>query len=395
MRILIIHNRYLWDGGEDRSVEAESEILKQHGHEVEAKIVSNPSLWQGGGWRTAIALWRSHWSQKAFRDIATAAAAAKAEAVIAHNFWFSLPPAALAGAQACGAAVILTLHNFRLLCAAATLRDRYGRLCRLCLNGRTWPAVWRRCYRGSALASLLWLRMIRHNHRRRTWERHVDLFLVPSTFCRSVYAAAGFPIERFMIKSPPIADPLPDNVIPAAPPGMPRIFYAGRLAEEKGLFTLLSAWQQVESQTAAELRIAGDGQLRPVLQRQSAGRRVVFLGQISAAAVNREIAACSALVFPSECEETFGRTVVEAAALGRPAVVSRLGGQQEHIEDGSSGLLFTPGDAAELAQALLRLIREPRFRQALGQRARELYLAKYAPARNYALYAEALRRACE
>jgi glycosyltransferase involved in cell wall biosynthesis len=77
------------------------------------------------------------------------------------------------------------------------------------------------------------------------------------------------------------------------------------------------------------------------------------------------LAACDVFVLPSR-REGLGVAALEAMALARPVVASRVGGLAEAVEDGRTGLLVGPGDTAALAAALARLLREPELRARLG-----------------------------
>ncbi|MFK4980096.1 glycosyltransferase family 1 protein, partial [Klebsiella pneumoniae] len=78
---------------------------------------------------------------------------ARADLVHFHNLLPLLSPAALWAAAAADAAVVMTLHNYRLLCPAATLY-RAGRVCEACIGRAVpWPAIRHGCYRDSRAAS--------------------------------------------------------------------------------------------------------------------------------------------------------------------------------------------------------------------------------------------------
>jgi glycosyltransferase involved in cell wall biosynthesis len=83
------------------------------------------------------------------------------------------------------------------------------------------------------------------------------------------------------------------------------------------------------------------------------------------------------VVHASERPEPFGRTIVEAMACGRAVVVARAGGAEELFEDGRSGLGFRPGDAADLARALLTLARDEALRADLARAGRENAVARF------------------
>ncbi|NIV03355.1 glycosyltransferase, partial [Candidatus Saccharibacteria bacterium] len=114
--------------------------------------------------------------------------------------------------------------------------------------------------------------------------------------------------------------------------------FVGRLSPEKGIHTLLKAWNNLE----VPLKIIGDGPLMEGAKGQAADS-VMLLGRKNGKQVAEEMSQAGFLVMPSEWYETFGLTIIEAFALGLPVIASRLGAMAEIVEDGVTGLLFTPG----------------------------------------------------
>ena len=124
------------------------------------------------------------------------------------------------------------------------------------------------------------------------------------------------------------------------------VLFAGRLCEEKGVRVLLRAWRSLSH---IPLVIAGDGPLRDEV-RKSAGKNVTFTGELSQPTLLATMKAARFLVFPTAGYETFGMTVLEAAACGVASIGSRLGAVQELVQDGQTGLLFDSGNCDELAE---------------------------------------------
>ncbi len=395
MRILLLHNRYVWPGGEDVGVTDDAAQLRSHGHDVVEHIADNRPFVDAGKLALVRALWRAAWSRPAYAELRAKMRAIQPDILHLHNFWFALSPSVLAAAHDENVPTVVTLHNFRLLCPAGVLLDRSGQACQRCVGGPPWPGAWRRCYHGSFFASALAARMIAINRRRHTWERDADLLIVPSEFCRQTFARGGLPTERMVVKPHAATDPFPPGHGPAPAADDPlRALFLGRLGPEKGLRTLLAAWPAVYAACPhAELRLVGDGPLRGPLERTAADLPVTFAGAITPAEVPRELAQASLLVLPSECFETFGRSVVEAYASGRPVLVSRLGGPAELVADGETGRLFAPGDPADLADKLTRLLRDPADRTRMGANARQAYLERYTPAKSYEALMECYERA--
>lgn len=396
MRVAFLHNSYRWHGGEDVTFAAEAALLRSHGHEVVEKTTTNEDLIRRGRLATALGLWRGAWSREAYREVREFVRDAAPDVVHVHNFWFRFSPSVLAAAHDGGFPVVLRLPNFRLICPGGVFLDRRGRVCMKCVGRSPWKGAIRRCYHGSFLASAAVARMIAWNRRRGTWERDVDLFVTPSEFSKGLFIRANFPADRIQVK-PNFVEPPPSGAAesPRRPDEPKHLLFAGRLSEEKGLRTLISALLQVEAETGAGLRIVGDGPLRRELCDLGGSVRVSEAGDASPDRIFEEIAKATAVIVPSECPETFGRVVIEAFACGRPVVASRIGALAELVRDGETGLLFEPGDAEDLAAKLIRLLRDDDLRERLGCAGRAEYLAKYTPEENYQKLIACYERAAE
>jgi len=147
-----------------------------------------------------------------------------------------------------------------------------------------------------------------------------------------------------------------------------------RLEPEKGHPTLIDAWPGVLAKYPdATLLIIGEGSRHEALEAQvrdlGIERSVVFTGRRDD--VPAVTAALDVAVLPSY-REAQGLTILEAMALSRPVVASRVGGIPEMIEDGRTGLLVPPHDAAALADAIIRLLTDHPLADTLGRAGHDL-----------------------
>jgi glycosyltransferase involved in cell wall biosynthesis len=160
--------------------------------------------------------------------------------------------------------------------------------------------------------------------------------------------------------------------------GVPQDAFAigcfGRLVPEKGLQTLFEAAKALPTGTTFEIFGAGplEEELRAKLS-QTHGRVRMHGFRTDVADY---MGALDAMVIPSLCEEAFGYAAIEAMSLGKPLLVSRVGGLPEMVVDGESGLTFPRGGYQELARCVA-LLCEPGCAAAMGHRARELHRRYY------------------
>jgi len=373
MRVLVLHNAYQQRGGEDAVVEAEAGLLRAAGHEVTVDIISNDAI-VGLASRTRAFLDVTGNRQSAAR-VARLVGETGADVVHIHNFFPRLSPLAHLAAADRGAAVVQTLHNYRLMCAAATfLRD--GRVCQDCKGGSSLPALRHRCYRGSLPGTLGVVRMQNATLGAPRWRNAVHRFIVLTEFARRQFAEGGLPADRLAVKpnftfAPPTA---------GAAGSAPRsgALFVGRLSEEKGVRDLVSAWAALPG---IPLTIVGDGPLRADLE-GAAPENVTFTGWLDKDEVGRRMAGAAALVFPSRWFEGFPMVIVEALAHGLPVLAADLGAAAEIIEPGVTGDLFPPGQPGALAETVRRAFASDTALAEWSRHARARFDGNYTPERN-------------
>jgi len=364
MKVFQVHTRYRQPGGEDSVVEAEAAVLRAAGHDVTQYQVANP---ESAG-ATAAALAAAPWNPAAARRVAAAATAAGAEIAHVHNTWFALSPAIVPALRRAGLPVVITLHNYRLLCANSML-FRDGRPCQDCVGSHPWHGVVHRCYRGSVSASTVSALTVAAN--RRTWRDDATLFLALTEFGRQRFIEGGLPPAKVQVKSNFVPDVGPRLTPPSR---SDRVLFVGRLSPEKGLHVVLDAWRQLD--LPLRLQVIGDGPARRDLLRR-APDGVEFLGRLSHDEVQQAMREARALVFPSLWYEGQGMTLLESFAAGLPAVVSKLGGSADLLR-GGGGWTATPGDVSSWVRNLSALANDDTV-DATGAKARRRYEAGFSP----------------
>ena len=372
--VLLVHEYYQQPGGEDEAFAAESGLLEDRGHRVLRYVDHNDRIKDIG----SLSLVRDTiWSSRAYRELRELVRTEKPQVVHFHNTFPLISPAAYYAAKTEGVPVVQTLHNYRLFCTNAYF-FRDGHVCEDCL-GKTppWPGVLHSCYRGSRAASGTVAAMLTTHRALQTWTKMVDTYIVLTNFARQKFIQGGLPAQKVKVK--------PHFVGPDPGLGEGRGGYAlfvGRLSPEKGVDTLLSAWEYIGGELC--LKIVGDGPLTPrvtEVARRVSG--VEWLGQQPLEEVYRLMGGAHFLVFPSELYETFGRVSIEAFAKGTPVVASRIGAIAELVDHHRTGLHFNPGDPKDLAARVEWILRHPLELARMRREARTEFEAKYTAERNY------------
>jgi glycosyltransferase involved in cell wall biosynthesis len=379
MKVLIAHNEYQQPGGEDQVFAAEIALLEAHGHHVVRYSVHNDHV---AGMNPAVLAGSTVWNRSSYRQLRSLIRLERPQVAHFHNTLPLISPAGYYAAKAEGVAVVQTLHNYRLLCPNA-LFFRDGHVCEDC-QGKTvpWPGVLHACYRDSRPASAVVAAMLSTHRALRTWTEQVDVYIVTTEFARAKFIQGGLPAQKLIVK--------PNFLHPAPSPREGQGEYAlfvGRLSPEKGVDTLLAAWERLRD--LVPLSIVGDGPLaEEVANAARSLERVEWLGRQPREQVLALMKAASVLVFPSVCYENFPVTILEAYAVGLPVIASDLGGMASLVEDGRTGLHFRPGDPKDLAAKVRWASAHPAELAGMRNEARGEFEAKYTAERNYEVLKE-------
>jgi glycosyltransferase involved in cell wall biosynthesis len=394
--VLVAHNSYQCAGGEDVVREAEKDLLTAAGHRVTQYTRHNDEIAAYGAMQKAALGFKTVWAWDSYRQIRALLRAERPDIAHFDNTFPLISPAAYYACREAGVPVVQTLHNYRLLCPSATFQ-RDGRVCEDCLGHVPWRGVLHGCYRDSRPATAAVALMLSVHRALGTWSKMVDCYIALTQFARAKFIEGGLPTEKIVVKPNFVhPDPMAFNHQSSianrkSPQGS--ALFVGRLAPEKGVRTLLAAWQRLGNRIP--LGVVGDGPLRAELEAEAVRRglsSISFHGHLARDHVIRLMKRARFLVFPSECYETFGRVAVEAFACGVPVIASRLGAMQEIVEDNRTGLHFSPGDADDLAAKVEWAWTHPNEMQEMGRAARAEYEAKYTAERNYQMLMEIYRR---
>jgi glycosyltransferase involved in cell wall biosynthesis len=379
LRILLLHNFYQQPGGEDAVFRAERDLLRAHGHPVETLEFHNQALGTGI-WAKLKAGLLGFYNPASARRLRQAIEDFQPDIIHIHNLFPVASPAVLWAARQAGVPVVMTLHNYRLICPGALLYAD-GQVYEKSVHQLfPWDAVRRGLYRNSRLQTAAVAAQTGLHKLLGTWQTGVARYLVLTEFARRriLDSSLGLRAEQVAYKPNFIADP------GAPQPDSPRaghLLFVGRLSPEKGLHTLLAA----AATHALPLVVVGDGPLRAAVEAcASATPTVRYQGPADAAGVAAAMRHCRALVMPSECVEGMPMVVLEAFASGTPVLASRRGGPGEMVKPGVNGLLFEPGDSVGLTQAAQALLADEALAARLGAAGRASYETLYTPAVNYA-----------
>ncbi|MGH9196409.1 MAG: glycosyltransferase family 4 protein, partial [Acidimicrobiia bacterium] len=264
---------------------------------------------------------------------------------------------------------VMTVHNLRLRCPNGLMYTE-GAVCRRCQRGNYAHATLHECFssrkQGLAYASSLWL----HRFVLRL-ESKVTQFIAPSEFMRQRLVDWGIASDRVSLVR--CVTPIPPEVPDLGAHGI----FVGRVSAEKGLDILL---QGLAGAGDPPFRIVGDGpefgDVARLAQRLGL-KRTEFVGKVDKYQVSELMRDSRFVVIPSRWEENAPLVAAEAMALGRPLIVSRIGGLPEFVA-GGAGISFPVDDVSELAEAIRRLTDDAESCRDMGNHAREFALREFS-----------------
>jgi glycosyltransferase involved in cell wall biosynthesis len=299
---------------------------------------------------------------------------------IAHvrNIYHHLSPSILWELKTQKVPIVYHVNDFKVLCPNYNLVSR-GEACEACRGEAYWHMMKEKCYPGLAARMTLVAEAYLHK-RLGTYRECVNCFLAPSRFVRDKFVEHGWDPAKFEVL--PHFQPI-HQVSERNAENAP-LLYFGRLSKEKGVADLLHAMQQLPH---LPLIVAGDGPERSELERLRAKlelANVKFVGHVKGEELDLTIARSSFTVLPSHAYETFGKTILESYAHGRPVVASDLGSRRELIHEGKTGLLYRTGDVAQLVAALTFLSSRPKLASEMGLAGRDMLQRDYTPEAHYA-----------
>jgi glycosyltransferase involved in cell wall biosynthesis len=399
VRVLLVGNHWTQGpGGAETVLVLTADLLRAAGHEVvpfavaEERTLPTPVRSSlppaaGAGARTRFGeAWAGVWSPSAYRALGRVVDEVRPDVAHVHHVFERLTLSVLDALQRRGVPTVMTLHDYKPVCPNFRLFTE-GAPCTRCVSGGYWQVVRHRCLEGSRWRSVA-AAVDSYAARARGVYDRVDRFVAPSAFLRDRVVEGGLAAGRVEVLPNPVVagSPRPARAEP------PAVLYASRLVAEKGVHTLLDAAARLPA--GVRVRLAGSGRLeRAVRARVAAeGLPVDVLGPLPPDRVAAELRAAAVAVLPALWWENCPMAVLEAAAQGVPVVAAAVGGVPELVDDGTTGLLVPPGDAAALAGALTRLLSDPAEAERLGRAGWARARSRHDPAAHVAALQEVYRR---
>jgi glycosyltransferase involved in cell wall biosynthesis len=357
LKILQIHNSYIYYGGEDSVVNEEAKILKKNGHEVILLLRDNKKelLTLKDKFKTLLNLSYSKDSLKILDQ--KLLEIGKPDIVHVHNTFPLWSYSIFELLNEKNIPVIMTLHNYRLIWDTLGVWDNnylnYG------------------CYKNSKIKTLFISRLL---NRKKNLLNKIDKFITLTEFTKQKFIEANVPVDKLIIKPNFLSKKIIEiqNIDTKQ-----NAIFASRISKEKGILTLLKAWKNIP----IKIKIFGDGHLFKKLKKNN--HNVEFYGNCSIDRIGEEIKNSKFLIFPSEWYEPMGMTILEAFRAGTLVLASNIGSIPSIIKDGYNGILFNPGDAIDIQNKIKWILNNSKKCNEIVANAFNDFNQKYSDEINY------------
>lgn len=362
MKILLANKYFYLKGGAEASFFETAKLLKNKGHKViffsmkhkrnfssecEKYFVSNVDYEKDGFKNMITSSVNILYSFEAKRKIERLIEKEKPDVAHLHNIYHQISPSILHIFKRYKIPIILTLHDYKMVCASYSMLSN-GTVCEACKNGKYYHCFLKGCVKDSRMKSLLnTLEMYLHHKILHIYDL-VDIFISPSKFLKDKFNEM---VVKWKIVNLPYFVRV-EEFEPEYNWQENSIVYFGRLSKEKGLYILIEAIKDIKDVC---LKIIGEGPIEESLKLKVKIEKlnnIDFLGYKNREDLKNEIRKSMFVVVPSEWYENFPFSTIEAFALGKPVIGSKIGGIPELIEDNVTGLTSESGNVEDLREKI-------------------------------------------
>lgn len=367
MKLLLVHNNYGKYSGEETVVDKMALMFRGHGHEVCFYRLTTKGT-RDTLWGKIKGFFCGVYSPTGVKGLREALEQEKPDIVNVHNLYPFISPAALFECKKVGVPVVMTIHNFRLICPTG-LFMRDGKPCEICLQkGNEWSCVRYNCEHSYFKSVGYTLRNV-YARWTRAFAKNVDIFACITEFQKIKLMQAGFDKDKVVVipnsRNPhDECDYLHGNYVA----------YIGRLSYEKGYDLLVDI-----AHKHPEIKFCFAGAKREETQ-ITFPDNVRLMGYLRGTDLEQFIQNACFIVIPSRCYEGFPMAILEAASYAKPCIGPDHGGFTEIIGKGevAIGRLFMPNNLDDLETQILTLWNQPVLIEELGRKAYEKLQKEYS-----------------
>ena len=369
MDVLFIHNEYGKFSGEEAVVQAQQKLLSSNSVTVSQYIRSSTEIEEItlGKVRAFVS---GIYNRRVVREVREKLLQVKPDIVHIHNLYPIISPAVLPVIKKQNIPVVMTVHNYRLLCPNGLFYNRTG-ICERCTA--QWKELNCIAYNceGSFFKSTGYAMRNAYARYRILYKNNIDAYLCLTNFQKKKLQDNGFPAEKMYV--------LPNMYNKSLPGNQPRnqhtyIAFAGRISREKGVDLIIQAARGLPD---IQFKIAGA--VRDGFILKNLPSNVTYCGVLRGDDLDDFYRNASAFIMASICYEGFPMVLPEAMAYRLPVIAPRIGGFPEIVEDGKNGLLVTMGDHQDLIEKIKYIWENPNIAREMGENGFQKLTREYSP----------------
>jgi glycosyltransferase involved in cell wall biosynthesis len=358
MKILQIHNKYVFKGGEDSVVEEEAKLLRKNGNSVFQLFKNNKDISSiKDKLLTLYNLSYSKYSIKYLKE--ELLKIEKPDIVHVHNTYPLWTYSIFEFLNEKKIPIVMTLHNYRLVWDSLSFFDNdymnYG------------------CFNNSKFQTFFISKIINKNKKNILF-KNIDKFITLTEFTKKKFIDAKVPIDKLLIKPNFLSN---KEINFQSITNKQNAIFASRVSKEKGILTLLKSWKDIE----IKINIYGDGPLLNKIKKNS--KNIQFHGNCSRDLISDEIHKSKFLIFPSEWFECMPMTILESFRAGTLVLASNIGSIPNIIKDGYNGILFNPNDPSDIKEKVNWVLNNPQKCDEISINAMNDFNNKYSEEVNY------------
>ncbi len=364
MRILQINKYHYVKGGSETIFFNTIRLLEKKGHEVvrfclkdkqnypsadELYFVDYPEMSNAGFFQKLKYSFSFFYNRDAARKIEQLIKDKKPDIAHIHLLFNGISVSILPVLKKYNIPVVMSVHDYRLICPAYLFLDGNNQICEKCYNGNYLNCIKNKCHNKNRFTSIMLSLDMYFRNLFFPVTKYVDQFIFVSNFTylkhvshNQIYAEKGQVLSNFI-----------NNAISTQEVSIHTdekyYLYYGRLSREKGLSTVIQSCLD----SKIKLKIVGTG---PLLEYKDIIKSpdIEFLGFKSGTELIDLIRKAYFVIIPSEWYETFGLTVIESQSMGTPVIGSRIGAIPELIMDNTNGFLFETGNMKDLSDVIMK-----------------------------------------
>ncbi|MGH4119462.1 glycosyltransferase family 4 protein [Clostridium sp.] len=377
-KVLIVHNYYLIPGGEDTVVENESTMLMENGHEVIFYTRHNDEIKNISILGKIKLFFVSIFSVKTYREVKKIIKEEKIDIVHVHNTLPLISPSVYYAAFKVKVPVVQTIHNFRLICPAATL-TRNGLICEKCIKNGLAPALKYKCYRKSYLQTFAIVTMLKIHRMLKTYQK-INGYIALTEFNKNKLLSL---VDDDKVHVKPNFVKGTSNRKDEKREVENYFVFIGRLDKLKGIDLIIESWKDIKE---TGLIVLGDGPLKKELDcliKDSKINNIQLLGFMKREEAFEILKKAKAIIMASQWYEGFPMTIVESFSLGVPVIAGDIGNLGAIITHKKNGLLFKYRSKDDLKENIDMLINDNELNEKLSVGAYKTFIENYDDKINY------------